>query len=87
LLEVLLILEIKYPPHLHTNVNVLFVTKRTRHTAATRIINRNRTVLGTFNMAKVASIELSDFDGSVHEFYLSSSENCSDRILPAVISF
>jgi hypothetical protein len=27
------------------------------------------------------------FDGSVHEFYLRSSENCSERILPAVISF
>jgi hypothetical protein len=40
-------------------------------------------------MAKVASIELSDFDGSVHEFFIwrSSSENCSDQIYPAVISF
>jgi hypothetical protein len=39
-------------------------------------------------MAKVASIELSDFYGSVHEFYLALLlRKLFRRILPAVISF
>jgi hypothetical protein len=38
-------------------------------------------------MAKVASIELSDFDGSVHEFWYPPQKIVPIGFYPAVISF